>query len=577
MDKKKYIIIGSAVLVVAAVLAFIFWPKNLSDKIVIPYISHQQPRIDPHIPSTVPIADKLDEAMFDGLFNVSANPSGITYEEGLGEFMGIDDNDVVTIRLKPRKKWHESFTVAREDDEITVTGAKEAYFSHQDLAYTLKRIQRLGSMSPDFVLVSQAVKDFSFIGPNDQGEIKFQFSKDRNWSNDDIKEVLSFKILPASGEMNAPEYKNGTGPYLPAGSEEDAAYFYKNPASNAVLNNLVLAPFIDNSTYTTELKSGNINSLLSTPFGSLSPVLADTSDYFYKSNISTVFFALLFNVERLSLDQRTALRALINNKRILDRFFKTGTEQQRHITDYKGNEDNYDDYLNYSIFPSTSYYVDEQVVLPLKGAGQADFSSLPDTIRIQTCLNYGFREELSELAEIINDPALFHGRLKVTAVQNSEIKKGNYDAVLVAVSGYRSNFMFDMYDVFLRHPDFAVKKINLITDSDGRGQRMINYNPFQADKNLFRIDLARISPERDSFVKLLDHIYGFMATDEVGDKQAYAQFIDELDQEIALGSWLFSLPSLAYFQTQFDAESIDLYGVASQLSTIEKWKEPEED
>ena len=104
MDKKNYFIIGGAVLVIAAVLAFIFWPKNLSDKIVIPYISHQQPRIDPHIPSTVPIADKLDEAMFDGLFNVSANPSGLTYEEGLGEFMGIDADDVVTIRLKPRKK-----------------------------------------------------------------------------------------------------------------------------------------------------------------------------------------------------------------------------------------------------------------------------------------------------------------------------------------------------------------------------------------------------------------------------------------------------------------------------------------
>ena len=105
---------------------------------------------------------------------------------------------------------------------------------------------------------------------------------------------------------------------------------------------------------------------------------------------------------------------------------------------------------------------------------------------------------------------------------------------------------------------------------------MINYKSFQADKNFFRLDLSRPAAERENFVKLLDLIYGFMATDEVGDKQAYAQFIDELDQEIALGSWLFSLPSLAYFQTQFDAESIDLYGVASQLSTIEKWKEPED-
>ena len=52
--------------------------------------------------------------------------------------------------------------------------------------------------------------------------------------------------------------------------------------------------------------------------------------------------------------------------------------------------------------------------------------------------------------------------------------------------------------------------------------------------------------------------------------------MDELDQEAAFGSWLFSLPSLAYFSTQFDEKSIDLYGVASQLSTIEKWQEKED-
>jgi len=33
----------------------------------------------------------------------------------------------------------------------------------------------------------------------------------------------------------------------------------------------------------------------------------------------------------------------------------------------------------------------------------------------------------------------------------------------------------------------------------------------------------------------------------------------------------------AYFTTQFDAQSIDLYGVASQLSTIEKWQEKKKD
>ena len=49
--------------------------------------------------------------------------------------------------------------------------------------------------------------------------------------------------------------------------------------------------------------------------------------------------------------------------------------------------------------------------------------------------------------------------------------------------------------------------------------------------------------------------------------------IDELEHQMGLGAWLFSVPSTAYFSTQFDAGSIDLYGVASQLSTIKKWRE----
>jgi hypothetical protein len=64
-----------------------------------------------------------------------------------------------------------------------------------------------------------------------------------------------------------------------------------------------------------------------------------------------------------------------------------------------------------------------------------------------------------------------------------------------------------------------------------------------------------------------------MATHEIGDKQYFARDIDQLEHELALGSWLFSLPSLAYFSTQFDSNTIDLYGTASQLSTIEKWQE----
>jgi len=385
--------------------------------------------------------------------------------------------------------------------------------------------------------------------------------------------VLSFKILPSNSELRARYYVDGTGPYMLAGKHEDAIYFPRQPLGTARLEKVILKPFVDNSTYATELRNRNINSLLSTPFGSISPILMDTTDYFHKSNISTCFFALLHNVERLSLEQRKALRKLVNNEKIIERFYKIDTEQQRHITDYKGNFDNYSHYLNYSIFPSTSYYVDEKIVVPLKEHADADLSVLPDTVRIQTCLNYGYREELSELVEIMNDPAMFGGKIKVTTEKNSEIAKGNYDAILVAVSGYRSNFLFDLYNIFLRVPSFASQKINLVTKVDRRGNRQIKAPSFTASRNFFRLDLGAGTSERRNKKKLLEYIYGFMATSEIGDKQAYSQFLDELDQEMALGCWLFSLPSLAYFSTQFDDESIDLYGVASQLSTIEKWQE----
>ena len=62
---------------------------------------------------------------------------------------------------------------------------------------------------------------------------------------------------------------------------------------------------------TTELKNKNINVLLSTPFGALSPILRDSTEFFYKSSIATTFFALYFNTQRLSLDQRKAVRKLV--------------------------------------------------------------------------------------------------------------------------------------------------------------------------------------------------------------------------------------------------------------------------
>jgi hypothetical protein len=525
------------------------------------------------VPSAVPIADKLDEVLFDGLFNISANRSGIVYEDGLGEFVSLDQKNNVTIRLKPRKKWHNSYSVVMDKKNISISEKEGINFTAKDLKFTLNRIKKLGSISPDYILVSQAVPSFDFQGPNDDGEIVFQLKSDRIWTESDIKEVFSFKILPFDSELDAPFYNNGTGPYLQAGEIEDKIHFYKSPDYNTVINNVVLKPYIDNSTYSTELKNRNINVLLSTPFGAISPILGKTEKYFYKSSISTCFFALFFNVERLSLDQRKALRKMINNKKILNRFFRIGTEQQRHIANYRGENDNYEEYLNYSVFPTTSYYVEDSVVIPITELDGPDPSVLPDTVQIQTCLTHDYREELAELVEIMNDPSLFGGKIKANVVPNSEIRKGNYDAVLVAVSGYRSNFLFDMYNIFLREPDFETYKINLHTAIDKKGKQVIQDQSFEADKNFFRIDLGSDSPERAQFAELLKKIYGFMATHEIGDKQYFARDIDQLEYELALGSWLFSLPSLAYFSTQFDSNTIDLYGTASQLSTIEKWQE----
>jgi hypothetical protein len=573
----KKTLLGVTIALVALIgggaLYWFVFMKDLSDKIIIPYIAHQKPRIDPHVPSSVPIADKLDEVLFDGLFNVAASPSGIVYEDGLGEYIDFNKANVVTVRLKPSRKWHSSFDVRMEKEKITITPKTEIDFVAQDLKFTLRRIQKLGSLSPDYILVSQAFPDFDFTGPDNNGEIKFQFRSDRMWTDADIKEVLSFKILPAASEVDAPQYTIGTGPYLMAGEYEDVIHFQKMPGGNAVVTNFILKPFIDNSTYTTELKNHNINVLLSTPFGAISPVLRDSTGFFYKSSIATTFFGLFFNTQKLSIDQRKALRKLVNNKMVMDRFFKIGTPQQRHIANYRGVGDNYDEYLNYSVFPTTSYYIEDSVILPQKEHIDGDIAALPDTVRIQTCLNYDFREELSELVEILNDPAMFHGKIKAVAVSNDEIGRGNYDAVLVPVSGYRSNFLFDLYNVFLREPDFGANRINLATYVDPKGKQAIDDKSFAADKNFFRLDLGKDSPETGDIKQLLGYVYGFMATHEIGDKQQYSKLIDGLEQKLALGAWLFSLPSLAYVSTQFNAGSIDMYGTASQLSTVEKWQE----
>lgn len=573
---KKSWILGGSVVVLAAAVVLYFWApwKNLDGHIVIPYISHQKPTVDPHLPSSITLADKLDEVVFDGLFNVSATHSGISYESGLAELVNISSDYVVTLRLKQGKKWHSSYLVSKNDDgEVKVAATEDVHFTARDLSFTLRRIQRLGSLSPDYLLLSQSLDGLRFDGPDANGEITFKFKPIRQWTADDIKEMLSFKILPYDSDMLADHYSMGTGPYMTIDRKAHVSDYFKNPDGRAEIPEVDLKPFIDNSTYTSEMNNGNINVLLTTPFGALSPILQDSSEFFVKSNISTTNFALLFNTQHLDKGQRQELRKLINNKVILDRFFKVGSEQQRHIVDYKGNRDNYDDYLNDSIFPSTSYYVEENIVTPLKQHDKPDLSLLPDSIVVVTNLDYGFREEYSELIEILNDPSLFQGRIRARAVSNDQIKKGNYDLLLTAITGYRNNFFFNLYNIFLRDPDFSLYKINLVTDSDARGERSFNSKSIQASKNFFRLDLSQENADYKDVYTLLDYIYGFMSTREVGDRQEYARRIDLLDQDMAFGAWLFSLPSTAYFSRQFDENSINMYGNASQLSTIEKWME----
>jgi hypothetical protein len=575
MKNKKlmYGLIGLGVVVVGIVLYVLFHRPDLSGSIVIPFIAHQKPAIDPHLPGPTALSDKLDEVQFDGLFNLSANPSGITYEDGLGELIGVDQDNVVTVRLKTNRRWNDSYTVAQKDDEFSIARGRDHYFAPADLQFTIRRVMALGSLSPDFILITQAMENPGFEGPNDQGEIRFRFRQNRIWKESDIKEVLSFKILPENAPMNALNYTVGTGAYMSLPPREGVANYSRTPDGIAVVPQIMLAPFIDNSTYTTEMRNGAINVLLETPFGALSPVLTDGERYFVKSNISTAFFAVLFNTERLSRAQRAEIKKLLNGKSIADRFFKVGTPQQRHIMDYKGNRDNYDDYLNYSVFPSTSYYIEEKIVEPPRAQEFAELSALPDTVRINVCTNFGFREEYADLIEILNDPAITRGRVKATAVGNEEIQRGDYDAVLVAFTGYRSNFLFDVYDIFLRQPDLQTYKINLETVSDPRGMQSVAPGSLRRSGNFFRLDASEGSADKADVNLLLQYLYGFMSTRQIGDKQEYARRIDQLEHGLSLGAWLFSVPSLAYFNTQLDSASIDLYGVASQLSTIKKWRE----
>jgi hypothetical protein len=573
--RNRKLLIGAAVaggLAVIGGLLYFLLRSDLGGQIVLPFIAHQKPAIDPHLPHSNALSDKLDEVQFDGLFNLSADPSGVVYRDGLGELLGIDSSNVVSVRLKANRKWHDSWRITVQDDEVSISPAQDHVFSAKDLDFTLRRIQSLGSLSPDYILVSQALDPMTFDGPDQGNVIRMRFKGDRIWKEADIKEVLSFKILPANSPMNALTYAVGTASYAALPPADGVSNYHRSPDGGASIPLIRLAPFVDNSTYSTELRNGSINVLLDTPFGSLSPILADGEEFFTKSNISTTFFAVLFNTQRLTREQRVEIRKLFNSQTIVDRFFKVGTEQQRHIVDYRNLRDNYIEYINASVFPSTSYYVEEEIVTPARDTSPPNLAVLPDTIRLRASANYGFREEYADLLAILNDPAVTRGRVRALAVQNEDIVRGNYDALLIAISGYRSTFLFDLYDVFLREPNLETYRVSLQTTQDASGATVVTAASLQPANNFCRLDAAAgaDAPEVAAF---LNEVYAFMSTRYIGDKQEYARRVHAREQSLALGAWLFSLPSLAYFSTQFDSSSIDLYGVASQLSTIHQWKE----
>ncbi|MBE2279646.1 MAG: hypothetical protein IAE91_04580 [Ignavibacteriaceae bacterium] len=571
---KKWIIGGVALLAVVTGVVYFLLGPGLKDKIVIPYISHMKPVIDPHLPHSVALSDKLDEVIFDGLFNVSAGASGIVYEDGLGELIGIDENNIVSIKLK-NKKWHDSYKVLVDDDKISIGDSTLHSFNAGDLKFTIDRIMSLGSLSPDFILLTQALEAPGFEGPDGSGIVRFDFRDDREWPVDDIKEILSFKILPSNSDLNRLSYSVGTKGYISVPQQSGVSNYHSLPDGVAKINNIVLSPFIDNSTFTTELKNNKINTLLTTPFGSISPVLEEEKEFFYKANIPNTMFVILFNTQRLTKEERRWVRTQISSQRVMERFFKTGTPQQRNIVDYKGAKNNYSPLINRSVFPSTSYYIEDTVVVP-GDIFNYEMSEPRDTIRIVASTNFEFKEEIAELIEILNDPAVTKGKIKAVAVQNNDIINGNYDAVLVPITGYRSNFLFDVYDIFFRQPDLSVYKINVRTSRGDKDRDVIDFSSLNAANNFCRLDPIN-SRDREDIQRFMSNVFGFMSTKMLGDKQMYAIRLDEDEESLALGMWLFSLPSLAYFRNQFDPKTIDIFGSASQLSTIEKWREAKKD
>lgn len=564
MEQKRTLIIAGVAVIVIAALIFIFTRKDLTGSIVIPYVSHQVPVIDPHLPRHDPLSDQLEDVFFDGLFNAKASPSGVIYEDGLAELVSLEGRKV-TFRLKENVKWHSSYKRWVKDDEVMTENLQVRTFSAADLAFTINRIRRLGTLSPDFILIQQGLVSFNFT-EGENNEISYTLSSDRSvWREDDVKEIFSFKILPKESSLQASEFTEGSGPFMVVPSSESTKPLVKHPDKHSELASVGLFPAVDNSTFVSELLSGNTNLLLNTPFGAESPILEKNGDFFAKSKLSSTFFAVLFNTKRVSKERRQKFRKLINAAEIQANMYKVNTPQQRHIKDYLGQRDNYSDYVNFSVFPKTSTYVKGKIVTDYPS--NADISAMTDSINIRVSLNHGFREELTELSSVIN--TMYKGNISVTAVDKETILAGDYDAILLPISGYRSNYLFDLYSIFMRMPDVETYQVNASTKSNAKGERVLDTDNVREGSNFFRID-ASASGEMEEFYQL---VYEFMASKFLYDKIAFAEMIHAKEEELALGAWLFSLPSTSYFSKQFDSSSIVMYGHASSFSTIAKWKE----
>ena len=58
------------------------------------------------------------------------------YLDGLGELVGVDQDNVVTVRLKPNKRWNDSYQITAKDDQYTIAKSRDHLFAAADLSVT---------------------------------------------------------------------------------------------------------------------------------------------------------------------------------------------------------------------------------------------------------------------------------------------------------------------------------------------------------------------------------------------------------------------------------------------------------